>query len=368
MRPRTLLLLCGGAITGILLVFQLDPCSPSRTLRYTFEKDTEGWLAIGPPGQTRTRLRVVPNPLGFPHGKRSLEVHYLVEKGELRGAFRKVDGLVGRALRARFQADRSTLVVVGLVEADGSTYQSAIEAESGEWQEAEAPFDRLTLSGESSDENGRLDLDQVRMLFISDAAGFVPDGGSGGRTLLVDEYAVVDARAPPWRRAQELATGALLSLEEGAEGWMPIPPPTGVEAQLGLSDRSGGSGEGERSLRLVYQLEPDKLAGVRGRAVRVDLQTHGDALLLIGFVEQGGSSYHLTVATEAGVWRRIEAPLADFSLSEDSSDENSRLDRAQVRTLFIADLAGFVPNGGARERALCIALREVVDEPAGASS
>ena len=124
-------------------------------------------------------------------------------------------------------------------------------------------------------------------------------------------------------------------------------------------------------LELVYEPEADKLAGVlksvdglSGRALRVEVQTDRAALLVIGLVEQDGSIYRSLLSTEAGAWRQVEVPLAEFSLSDETSDENARLDPAQVGALFIADAAGFHPDGRSGARALRVARCELVEEPA----
>jgi hypothetical protein len=68
------------------------------------------------------------------------------------------------ALALRWRAERPTPVIIGLREADGSVYSVERRATSG-WTELAVPLTELRLGPRQTDENNRLDLDQVQELF-----------------------------------------------------------------------------------------------------------------------------------------------------------------------------------------------------------
>lgn len=67
-------------------------------------------------------------------------------------------------LDLRWRADRPTPVTIGLREADGSVYSVERRATS-DWTELAVPLKELRLGSRQTDENSRLDLDQVQELF-----------------------------------------------------------------------------------------------------------------------------------------------------------------------------------------------------------
>ena len=130
-------------------------------------------------------------------------------------------------------------------------------------------------------------------------------------------------------------------------GWQAIPPPTGPDVALALTDDPPA----RRSLRLRYRVAPKKLAGIirqvsglTGGGIRLRLRTDTPTAVVVGCIERDGSSYMRVVQTVGGRWTTFEAPFSAFVLSDDSKDENGRLDLDQVGTVVIADAAGMMPT------------------------
>lgn len=69
------------------------------------------------------------------------------------------------ALTLRLRADHVTQVIIGLREGDGSVY-SVERSTTLEWRELVLPLNELHLGPRYTDENGKLDLDQVQELII----------------------------------------------------------------------------------------------------------------------------------------------------------------------------------------------------------
>jgi hypothetical protein len=158
------------------------------------------------------------------------------------------------------------------------------------------------------------------------------------------------------------------TFEETTEGWTGVPPPAGAEISLSLTDDTAQAKAGKHALKARYRMEPRKLpglvhpvGGLAGRGVRVWLKTDTAATLVLGLIERDGSAYMHVVQTLPGEWLRVEAPFTSFHLSEDSKDENGRLDLEQVGTLVIADAGGFMPGAGG-ERALWVDEYEVTGD------
>jgi len=219
-------------VVAALLLFLTFSHSEPQAARFTFEEGTEGWAAIPPPAGAKTTLSLTDVPAGIPKGQRALQVHYRIEAKKLAGVLRNVNGLSGVGVRVRLKTDTAApVLVLGLVERDGSSYQHVIRTLPGEWKCFEVSYHQFFLSDDSKDENGRLDPGEVGTLVIADAGGFLP-GAGGERTLWIDEYEVaaemLDIQPKPYLPL--LATGH--------------PSASGARATVGITYRPGRFGLG----------------------------------------------------------------------------------------------------------------------------
>jgi hypothetical protein len=179
---------------GILFVLILTSAAISSDLmpiKFTFEETTDGWLAVPPPDGIELTMSLTNDPSGVKVGKQSLMASYSIEKNRLAGLARQIDGLSGTGIRVWLKTDVATMVILGLLERDESGYMHVVNTLPGEWVLVEKPYSEFNLGEDSKDENGKLDLDQVHLLLIVDAGGFLP-GAGGERTLWVDEYEISD--------------------------------------------------------------------------------------------------------------------------------------------------------------------------------
>jgi len=187
---RSKLLVLAGLTAAGLLAFVVGSQPEEPPLRFAFEEGAEGWVAIPPPTGVVGAVAGTANAGGAKVGQRALRVQYRIQQNKLGGVLRSVEGLAGAGVRVWLKTDSAAVLVLGLAERDGSSYQHVIRTRPGEWQQVTTPFAAFSLSDDAKDENGRLDPAEVNALIIADAGGFLP-GAHGERTLWVDEYEVV---------------------------------------------------------------------------------------------------------------------------------------------------------------------------------
>lgn len=355
-----------GLAAGACMVVAWTVGARAERLSFDFEKNTQGWKTIR---GVSTKTTVGQESSGAAGSEKALLVSFHVKKKKAAGIVKKVNGVEGEGVRVWLKTDVATTVVIGLAEKDGSAYYHPVQTEAGKWQKVEASFDEFTLGDDSHDENGRLDLDQVRVLVIADAAGFLAESEPGAnRRLWVDDYAVVpalSARAGPAPMEQPAS-------EPEVEGWTPIPPPAGANASIAvIGDPGNAAADGGKTLEIRFKVQKGKVAGIAravdglsGWGVRVRLKTDAPTVLVVGAIEVDGSSYHHVLRTSGGQWQEVEAPFESFTLSDDSKDENGHLDLDQVRSILIADAAGFLSAGGA-DRTVWVSRFEIVNAPKG---
>jgi hypothetical protein len=149
------------------------------------------------------------------------------------------------------------------------------------------------------------------------------------------------------------------TFDETTEGWLAIPPPSGVPTTVTVTNAAADVKVGTGALKIHYIIEPRKIAGlihpvagVAGKGVRVWLKTDSAATILLGLPQKDASFLYM-VETSANIWTHVEAPFTAFHLSEDSKDKNAVFDPEQVTAMMIADAGGFLPGAGG-ERTLLI--------------
>lgn len=70
------------------------------------------------------------------------------------------------ALQLRMRANYEGQLVIGVMEEDGSSYVVFPERIGTDWTDYQIPLGVLTLSEESEDENGQLDMDQIESVLL----------------------------------------------------------------------------------------------------------------------------------------------------------------------------------------------------------
>jgi hypothetical protein len=331
------------AIALLVLTQCATPAFQIGAVTDAVDTNPRAWRPIPPPTGSGVSIDVEQdqNP--------QLVLRYRPEPKKLAGIVRTVDGLSGGGLSIRLRTDTPASIVIGVVERDGSMYQTIVQTEAGEWRQVGIGYERLRLSDDSKDEDRQLGLDEVASLVIADPQGFL-GGDSSERTLRIDSVAVVDRGDARLRPLDHRFT-----FDTDREGWGPLSPPVGSDVKVSV-EREGPAS----ALVARYRPMANRLAGlvravdgVEGRGLRMRLKSDSSAVIVLGAVEADGSMYQTVVRTAAEEWQDVAVRFDQLQLSDSSKDENRTLDLRDITTLVVADPAGFL-NDTARSRTLWI--------------
>ncbi len=128
--------------------------------------------------------------------------------------------------------DRAAFIILGVQEADESTYGLILPLSVKHPVEQSIPFEGLSLLDGSVDENGRLDGDQLETLVLIDISGFI--AAPTPNTIAIDEITLWEGAVPPF----DLSCSAVVSAERGGEAVFR----TGVDANYVPQAEAAGWG------------------------------------------------------------------------------------------------------------------------------
>ena len=142
--------------------------------------------------------------------------------------------------------------------------------------------------------------------------------------------------AGPWQ-------GVRLSAVEGAE-------PKLSEAKLDVVGDPDVVKVGQKALALSHQPAPGVVEGffiqnlaLAGTAsVRMWLRCTATAEVVIAAEEADGSQYDVGLIAPPDEWQEVQLNWEDFTVAEDSQDENGELDAAQIVSVSVIDATGFL--------------------------
>ena len=323
-----------------------------RVLR--FEKGTEGFKSFAGRLMSVQEAGVVREGIGALQFEYEAEPDRLLffSKGDL-----SLEGI--RCVSFWVRTDSPSILVVALDELDGSSYSYMVSTRAAEWHYVSAELSDFRLGDDSSDENDRLDVGEVRSIAVGDLTVLLSEHFAehfrlagyekqGLHRLWLDEMIF----SPGLKTSRHAPSGRIVldDLEGALEGWGCFEPGLGTVSHVqGAGEARSGAG----ALEFRYRSEQGRLAA----AARIGLNLRGlgtiafqvrsehDAWLAAGLMEHDESSYVHPFQVTSGEWIEKEIPLEAFILGEDSDDENWRLDPDQVFTFFIADISSFA--GGA---------------------
>lgn len=92
--------------------------------------------------------------------------------------------------------DRAAFIILGVQEADESTYGLVLPLSVQQTVEHSIPYESLSLLDGSEDENGRLDRDQLTTFLLLDIAGFI--AAPTPNQIAIDEIALWEGSAAPF--------------------------------------------------------------------------------------------------------------------------------------------------------------------------
>lgn len=262
-----------------------------------------------------------------------------------------------RAIRMWLRTSVRTALVVVLAERDESRYQTILLSPPDTWRDVHLSLDRFRLADDTTDENGRLDLDQIGHIGIADVGFALPGlpADKGRRTIYLDDFEVLDDDAPSAYSADGQLPYMLENFAAGNLSWIALagetrddgPQPglvweypgeaqpgtfTALLTPLGPLPRQGATHllltlASQRAMKLVVVLQEEKRP-----AANLDESRY------VTVLDIPGGGQETTYAIE----------LAKLTLADDTPDENGRLDVDQVSALILADaeviFGGATPN------------------------
>lgn len=390
----------GWVAAGLLTAGGAALLSPARAQGaarelYDFEQDAQGFNAILIKDSSLTpeagALTVVTAKEQVKSGSGTLAWTYKAEPGQARVllAEAKVPGQAKR-LELHVKSTAATALMFNIREQDGSAYNLGFYVPAHEWTRVSANLDEFTLGENETDENRKLDLDQVASIGVMDVAQMlvnVPGIGEAPglrsqRTLWLDDLRFAGEPAPVgFGAVKEGAKSSFVvdNFENDAVRWMPIrvvlsQPPTAelfpANTSVKALKEAAGPGAGKspteaggRGLRFTYSRAAMELFALhrnldqadvsKADRFRASLRMSQKSLVIISLKERDGSEYsHIIMPDQSEGWQSLDLVLSDFTLGNDSRDENNVLDAGQIKEISIVDASPFAGTLGNGETAM----------------
>ncbi len=334
-----------------------------------FESGLVGWSAVklseatgfGEDGEAK--LSVTNDKQQVKTGKGSLFYSYDVAPNTLRllAMQRALNLKEMKSLRLWVKCSNATVVLVGVTEKGGASYQEFVYCPQGTWQEVVINLDELTPDDPAKDSNRKLDLDQIESLQIADLSSFLvmllPEL-KGARVMWLDDVEFSSKPVTQSTGAAKNAAGKPVHVVDNFETptirWVPLSFELAVQPKIGAFDStltidpSAPPGGGKQSLKATYPRQGMKVNVLLRGVERVDLKqatalnlwlkTSRDGTFVVGVKEKDESNYRQIVELKAGDgWKEFTYALSSFMLEDNSQDENNKLDADQIKEITIAD-------------------------------
>ena len=279
-------------------------------------------------------------------------------------------------------ANRTCLSLVAR-EADGSSYELQFYVPAQEWAQVSSNLGEFRPSGDSTDENGKLDVDQITNLSVVDFANMLvnvpPLSGSftGARQIWLDDLQFSKEQLPVAAGTVTVGTQKAVvvsNFETGVIDWMPVrvnfangapmfdvfPETTSMRV---LPEAAGpGAGKtplepGGKGLRISYKRGAQEAYGFVRSIERQPLPASTDRLhlsinastksmILVQVKEKDDSEYNFVIAPDDSVgWRTLDLPLDSLTLGGESKDENNKLDPDQIKEVSVFDASALMGLG-----------------------
>jgi len=307
------------------------------------EADVQGWAPL----VEGTTLSITHEPANVRQGQGALqfdytpvEDYYLFQRGGL-----QVPG--AKSLSFSVKATEKTPLLYGLGEGDGSAYDAFLELPANKWVDVQANLADLQLRPGSVDENNQLDADQLATVVFFDLCNMPGEDGralgwkKGPQKLWLDNVIIGTQEVPSVFRTEDLPNGkrriVVADFESQVVRGLDV---GGAVLDLVPADRG-------QALKITYRVGPERWSGVvlglgsldlRGlEQVKVRLKSAAKAAVNLVLEERGDKSHYerLLDLEGNGAWHSYEVPVAEFTLSETSEDENGQLDPGELRVVIV---------------------------------
>jgi len=329
----------------------------SPLVNHTFKEGVEGWVAMG----TTAKVGVSHESGIAQPSAGALKFDYGVGKGELNAVILQTSldsWTKAKSIKFRVRSDSNTIFAVALQEQDGGRYGAIVQVPKDAWQTVELSTTDFILAqdpNDPKDPDGKLDMDRVTSLAVTDVAQFFVsldnpalasmfDIKQGSHTAYFDSF-VVGTEAIP---ANTASTGDTVQLETFAHpqlGWIGL----GVTK---IAKSEGKPLEGS-ALHAEYHQAPGKLALLNRplqswvltgtKVLTFDVASAQPAKLLVQFEQYDGGKYNMTIEVPGGsVPQHKKLLLSGFARGDDSTDKDTKIHLASIKSLAVIDISGLV--------------------------
>jgi hypothetical protein len=300
---------------------------------------------------------------------------YKVEPGPIRSLMAPAK-IPDSAKKLDFWIRGTAQTVVGLAvgEADGSSYRLSIHVPPHEWTHVSANLSEIPLDENGTDENGKLDPDQVNHIGLLDLGTFLVNapGGAlavqqGQRQLWLDGLRFspeTSVQAAGVVKAGTTSSLLIDNFEADGTRWMPARITFGpqlafeifpAETSLKIMTEAAAPGDaktptdpGGKGLRYSYKrgamevfaltrnIQSPEMA--KATRLRISVRASQKSLLVIMVKEKDDSEYNHTIMPDQSEgWQSLDVALSELALGNDSKDENNQLDPGQIKDITILD-------------------------------
>jgi hypothetical protein len=347
-----------ATLTALLLLGVATASHAEAVLQQTFDDGAGEWQAF----TADTATAPLTTETQGAHQGGALVCRYNLKNGGFYG-FGTMIGqpLVGaHSLRLWLKTNQESILAIAIQEADESRYMSMLHTEANVWQDVQVSLQRFRLSDDTTDENGKLDLNQVAAIGMVDLAGFlgplVGAGADAPRELWLDDFSVDTEDAANRYTPDGHLPYMLDSFEAGYLNWFSMMGKVTRDEQAGslVWTYPGQQPEG-RFCALLGFVGPLPKSGATHILLTLKSQ-HAVTLAIVlqeekRGVDQDESRYATTLEVPASdTATTFAVPLDDLQLdtNNNGSDENGHLDLDQVSSIIIGDLGvigGGTPDG-----------------------
>jgi hypothetical protein len=129
-------------------------------------------------------------------------------------------------------------------------------------------------------------------------------------------------------------------------------------------DKDVPEGGGKQSLKFSHPRKGKKIHGILRNLEKVDLKkavsidlsvkASHDGTYFVAIEEKGGARYTMKIDLLLGDWKTYSWKLSDFTLAEDSRDDNGKLDPDQIKQITIADVTALMGGNEADQVSLWV--------------
>jgi hypothetical protein len=349
-----------------------------------FESDLSGWTAVKADEATgfgedaESKVAITREAGQAKAGAGALSYAYEVAPKTMRvlALQRELDLTGMKSLRLWVKCSRTTGIVVSLAEKGGASYQASVYCAEGKWQEVAVNLDELAPDEPGKDANGTLDLAEIASLQVFDVGGFLatflPEL-KGARTLWLDDVTFSSRRVSlttgPTKVTRVTPVHLVDNFESPLIRWTPISVEFSDTPKFNLFDGTVSVDSiappdgGRQALKFAYPRRGAKVYGLLRDVSKVDLskalgldlwvRTSSDGTIIVSLEEKDGSRYQRSLELQSSDgWKQLAFSLGDFTLADDSQDENGRLDAGQIKQVSIADLTQLLGGGEVDENRL----------------